>query len=182
MNFLDKNFGRLGNRMFQMAALYSMARDLEVDYYFQDEKWFKKYENEIRQIFGTDIGKDERVSLHIRRTDMVTNGFDINLSETDYYDRAIAMFPTNRFLVFSDDISWCKEKFKDERFDFSEGLNEEQDLKVMASCNHNITANSSFSWWAAWLNPNPEKIIICPKQNYIDGQQRRVNPKEWISI
>lgn len=182
MNFLQKHFGRLGNTMFQMAALYVYSKELGVDYYFQDEKWFEKYKQDILRMFGSDIGFDHRVSLHIRRTDMVTNNFDINLSETDFYDKAIAMFPGDRFLVFSDDISWCKERFKGDRFDFSEGLNEEQDLKLMASCKHNIIANSSFSWWAAYLNPNPSKIVVCPKQNYIDGQIRRVNPKEWLCV
>lgn len=182
MNFLDKQFGRLGNRMFQMAALYAYAKELKVDYYFQDEKWFKKYADEIRLLFGENIGYHHRVSMHIRRTDMVNNNFDINLSETDYYDKAIALFPNYKFLIFSDDLDWCKQKFIGEKFEFSEGRTEEQDLKLMASCCHNIIANSSFSWWAAYLNLNPNKIVVCPNQNYLDGQIRRVNPKEWVVI
>lgn len=66
MNFLQKNFGRLGNSMFQYAFLYSYAKDNGIDYYFQDEKWFKKYEKDIRKMFGGGIGYDDRVSLHVR--------------------------------------------------------------------------------------------------------------------
>jgi len=183
MNFVQKHFGRLGNSLFQYAYIYAQYREGNIpDIYLQDPKYFEKYKNEIILLFGENTGYDPRVSLHIRRTDMVTNNFDVNLSETDYYDKAIAMFPNYKFLVFSDDIPWCKERFKGEQFEFSEGLTEEQDLKLMASCCHNIIANSSFSWWAAYLNSNIDKKVICPKQNYIDGQTRRINPPEWITI
>jgi hypothetical protein len=183
MNFLQKNFGRLGNSMFQYAALYAWSKDLGIDYYFQDEKWFKKYQTDILKMFGGGIGFDDRVSIHVRRTDMTTNNFDINLSETDYYEKAIARFPKERFLIFSDDMNWCLNKWAaDIRFDFAQHNDEVTDLKLMASCKSNIIANSSFSWWAAYLNPNPNKVVICPEFEYLDHKERRIRPQQWIRI
>lgn len=181
MNFLQKHFGRLGNTMFQMAALYTWSKDMGVDYYFQDEKWFKKYEKDIRKMFGGGIGFDDRVAIHVRRTDMTTNNFDINLSETDYYERAIKKFPNDRFLIFSDDIGWCKNNFINGRYDFSDHT-EEEDLKLMASCKSHIIANSSFSWWAAWLGKKDNQVVICPEFEYIDHKERRIRPPEWIRL
>lgn len=190
MNFLDKTFGRLGNRMFQSAFLYAYAKNHGIDWYYQDPKWFEGYENEIKSIFMSDggIGYDERVSIHIRRGKNPSNPsepaysenpFYVNLAETDYYQRAMSLFPNKKFLIFSDDIEWCKTKFP--FADFSEG-DEITDFKKMASCQHNIIANSTFSWWAAYLNPNPHKKIIYPLNWYSDGVKRTVCPKDWTGI
>lgn len=182
MNFLDRQFGRLGNRMFQTAFFYSWAKDNGTDFYFQDEKWFKKSEKDIRKMFGGGIGYDDRVAIHVRRGDMTTNNFDINLSETDYYEKAIAKFPNEKFLIFSDDLDWCKQKFKGDRFLFNNDCTPEEDLKLMASCKSHIIANSSFSWWAAWLGKKDNQIVICPEFEYIDHKERRIRPPEWIRI
>lgn len=178
----SKIFGRLGNQMFQYAALYTFARELNTDFYFQDTKYFEKYEKEIRQLFSEGIGFLQQVSIHVRRGDYVGNPFHINLSETDYYDRAIEMFPHDNFLVFSDDIEWCKKKWGDNpRFQIMEG-DEIEDFNLMASCKHNIISNSTYSWWAAFLNPNNVKKVICPKQWFHDGKERISIPKEWLKI
>lgn len=188
---ITKLTGRLGNQMFQFAFLYAYARennlplsDDALGYYYQDEKHFEKYAEGIRQLFSKGISEDfnQLVGIHVRRTDMVTNNFDVNLSETDYYERAIEMFPGKAFIVFSDDINWCINKWgHDTRFTFSHG-DEITDFNRMAGCEHIITANSSFSWWAAYLNPNPNKKIICPKFEYIDRIERRKRPESWIRI
>lgn len=191
-NFLDKYFGRLGNRLFQTAFLYAYAKENGIDYYFQNPKWFERYALDIQKLFGEGIGYDDRVSIHIRRGTNPSNPdepaysenpFVVNLSNTNYYSQAMARFPKDRFLIFSDDIDWCiKQKiFAD--CDFRKGYSEEEDLKLMASCKHNIIANSSFSWWAAWLNPNPDKIVIAPKAWYGDGDNSRtILPANWIRI
>ena len=162
-----KIFGRLGNSLFQYATLVALAADSKSDVYFQDEKWFGKYEKEIQQMFGAGIGSRPEVSIHVRRGDYLELEHQYpNLTKTDYYTRAIALFPPDtKFLVFSDDISWCKDYFRGPQFTFSVADNPIHDLNNMASCQHNIIANSSFSWWGAYLNRNPHKIVICPNQS-----------------
>ena len=184
--------GRLGNQMFEFATLYSHAKDLGVDFYFQDEKYFKKYEDDIRKMFGEGVGFIPYVSIHVRRGGNPNlpeepryseNPFYVNLCETDYYDRAVAMFPNDKFVVFSDDPEWCLKKLGDDkRFQIMEGGTEIEDLNTMASCKSNIIANSSFSWWAGWLNPNPNKIVVAPKNWYTDGVSRTKIPKTWKQI
>lgn len=174
--------GRLGNQMFQFAALYAITREFGVDYYCQDPRWFEKYEFDIRKLFGENIKYDHRVSIHVRRTDMTTNNFDINLSETDYYKKAMALFEKEHFLVFSDDIEWCKQQELFKGCEFSEGKVDWEDLNLMAGCKGNIIANSSFSWWAAYLNPFKNKVVICPEFEYLDHIERRIRPLEWKRV
>lgn len=163
-------FGRLGNQMFQYATLIALAKETDENFYFQDVKWFQKHEALVKQYFSNGISKREEVSIHVRRGDYLD--FDHiykNLAKTDYYKRAIEEFPTGtKFIVFSDDIAWCKNypPFQGSNFEFSEGLDEVDDLNKMASCHHNILANSTFSWWAAYLNKHDDKIVICPKQEF----------------
>lgn len=185
-------FGRLGNKLFQYATLYAHAKDLGVDFYFQDEKYFKKYENEIKELFGEGIGFLDFVAIHVRRganpinpdePNYSDNPFYVNLSETDYYKNAIALFPKDNFLVFSDDPEWCKKNFFDfKRFQVMEKGDEIEDFNLMASCKSQIIANSSYSFWAGWLNPNPAKKVVAPKEWYRDGINRTVIPETWIKI
>ena len=181
MNFLDKTFGRLGNRMFQMAYIYAQFREGNIpDIYLQDPKYFNKYRNEIRQLYGQGE-KDERVAIHIRRGDYITThkNFYVNLIDDGYYARAMEHFPNERFLVFSDDIEWCKKVFKDLPCDFSEGKSVEEDLKLMSGCKGVIMANSSLSWWGAYLGSGQ---VIYPKKWFKDGVQRVGFLKEWTCV
>lgn len=173
--------GRLGNQMFQFAALYSMTKEFKTDYYCQDERWFAKYENAIRKLFGEGITYDHRIAIHVRRTDMTTNNFDVNLSETNYYKEAMALFPNEHFVIFSDDIEWCKQQELFKGCEFSKGKKDWEDLNLMAGCKGIIIANSSFSWWAAYLNPF-KPVIICPEFEYLDHIERRIRPPEWLRI
>ncbi len=183
MTHPDKLFGRLGNRMFQMAALYADSKNWNIDIYYQNEGYFKSYEAEIRELYGEGIGYLPTVSIHVRRGDYVGSTFHVDLTKTDYYERAIEMFPNEHFVVFSDDPAWCKEKWgNDPRFQIIEGNDEVTDMNLMASCKHNIIANSTFSWWAAWLNPNPGKTVVCPFEWFYDGVERISLPKTWKKI
>jgi len=186
MNFLDKNFGRLGNRMFQSAFLYAYARNKGIDWYYQDPIWFKGYEEEIKELFKQKGEPLDYVAIHVRLGDYVNNPFYVDLSSTDYYQKAIRQFPKERFMVFSDDLTWCMKYFSiDGRSPFSySALTELGDFNAMTRCKHQIIANSSFSWWAAYLNPNPNKIVIAPsvKNWYSDGVERTVCPPEWIRL
>lgn len=183
-----KIFGRLGNSMFQYAFLYAYSKRHGGDWYFQDPKWFEEYEKDIKKLFGTGIGYDDRVAIHVRRAGNPVNlkepaysenPFMVDLTKTEYYERAMAMFPKERFLIFSDDLPWCKERFKG--CDFSDN-DEVEDLNRMASCKSQIIANSSYSWWAAYLNPNPNKKVIYPSKWYADGIKRTVCSTSWIAI
>lgn len=130
------------------------------------------------------------VSLHVRRGDYLQVA-SLNLT-LDYYSEAISIFlekfPYFKLLVFSDDIDWCKEYIVGENVFYSERNSNYVDMCMMTMCDHNIIANSTFSWWGAYLNQNVDKIIVCPK-NYIgpsDPEAQFINnnyfPAEWISL
>jgi len=187
-------FGRLGNNLFQFAYIYAQMKEGNIpDIFLQDPKYFEKYGDEIRQMFGEGIGKLDLVSIHVRRGKnplnpteprYADNPFYTNLSETDYYEKAIAMFPVDKFLVFTDDVEYCRTKWGgNKRFSIHRKGNELDDLSLMASCKHNIIANSSYSFWGAFLNPNPGKIVVAPKSWYADGNTTRtVLPQQWITL
>ena len=177
--------GRLGNQMFEFAALYSFAKEQNVDFYFQDEKWFKKYEEDIKNMFGEGIGFLPFISIHVRRGDYVNNPFYVDLSKTDYYEQAIKHFPDRKFLVFSDDTEFAQKLFPDiNKFQVIQDQTEIEDFNMASSCEGHIIANSSFSWWYAWLSPSPHKKIIAPsvKNWYSDGIERTKCPESWIRI
>jgi hypothetical protein len=130
------------------------------------------------------------VSLHVRRGDYLQVA-SLNLT-LDYYSEAISIFlekfPYFKLLVFSDDIDWCKEYIVGENVFYSEHNSNYVDMCMMTMCDHNIIANSTFSWWGAYLNQNVDKIVVCPK-NYIgpsDPEAQFINnnyfPADWISL
>jgi hypothetical protein len=189
----DTIFGRLGNRMFQMAALYAHARDLGVDFYFQNPKYFDKYADEIKKLYGDDIGYLPYVAIHLRvggnpvnpnEPKYIDNSFYVPLCKTGYYIDAINKFPDRKFLVFSDDIPFAKTYFEGDKFAFDDSPSDLEAFNRMASCDSQIIANSSFSYWAAYLNPNPAKIVVAPTVDkwYADGIEKTICPQEWIRI
>jgi hypothetical protein len=138
------------------------------------------------------INQSHSVSVHIRRGDYVglTKLRPLGL---DYYTQATAYIKTNikkpHFFVFSDDSEWVKNNFTlpgDVTFVSSTGSNQitpSEELILMSSCAHNIIANSSFSWWGAWLNNHEAKIIIAPKNWYtVAINTRDLVPNSWIRI
>lgn len=186
-------FGRLGNQMFQGAALYAFAREHNTDFYFQDPKWFTKYEQEIRQLFGDGIGFLPYVAIHLRvganpvnpqEPSYSNNPYYYNLSASGYYIEALKLFPNKKFLVFSDDMNFAKMYFEGDIFAFDESSDPIQSFNQMASCDSIIMANSSFSWWAAYLNKNPGKVVVAPTIDkwYADGVERTICPPEWIRL
>ena len=144
--------------------------------YFQTEKYFKHIEDKIREDFTfskeiTEMCKElynevvdgESISLHIRRGDYTVNP-NHPTQTVEYYDKALSNFDSKiPVFVFSDDPSWChqQELFSDDRFLISDGNATEFDLCLMSLCTYHIIANSSFSWWGAWLAKS--KKIIAPK-------------------
>lgn len=183
-------FGRLGNQMFQYAYIYSQMKRGDIpDIYIQNNMYFDEYKDDILQLFGGGIGYPlDMVGIHIRRagnplnTDepkYSLNPFYVNLMNTPYYTDAMSLFRKDNFIVFSDDIKWCKTQPIFEGCEFSEGRTELEDMNLLASCKGIITANSSFSWWSAYLS---NAKVIAPKRWYSDGVERTFCPKEWIRI
>lgn len=174
------------------------------DGYWQSEKYFSNISKTIRNHFrfkesllntltkGIEkiIQKQNSVSIHIRRGDYL-NEIGWDTCNIDYYNRAIEYINrsvTNcKFYIFSDDIIWCKEQFNNTDYSFINwNTNEDswQDMYLMSICKHNIIANSTFSWWGAWLNSNPLKIVIAPKVWFKDRDNNdcHIVPNNWIKI
>ena len=143
--------------------------------FFQSDKWFKHIDDEIREDFTFkpeiyDVAKNIRdsfseksISIHIRRTDFVTNGNHVS-QKMDYYEEALTLVPQDaNVLIFSDEPEWCKHQdlFSGDRFLVSEVNDPYIDLCLMTLCDYHIMANSTFSWWAAYLAKS--KMVIAPK-------------------
>lgn len=190
----EKISGRLGNKMFQMAFMYAQVKEgIIPDIYVQDLKYFEKYEKEIKDLFSEGIGYLPYVAIHIRvganpinpeEPKYMDNPFYTSLVRTGYYIDAINLFPNRKFLVFSDDIAFAKTYLEGDKFAFDESDNDIDSFNKMASCDSQIIANSSYSWWAAYLNKNPSKTVVAPTIDkwYNDGKERIACPKEWIRI
>ena len=168
--------GRLGNQMFQYAYLYDQFQKGNLpDVYLQDEEFFKDSAQSIKALYGGGIREIDNVSIHVRRGDYVNNPFYVDLMETEYYPKAMAQFPDAEFILFSDDIEWCKNQDIFKGCEFAEGT-ELEDLNLMASCRGHIIANSSFSWWGAYLGRGQ---VVAPLEWYSDGIERTKCPVEW---
>jgi Glycosyl transferase family 11 len=174
---------------------------------FQSEIVFKDIETEIHKDFTfqnlppenihtvlLQIRGIESVAIHIRRGDYTLqhNKEVHGVLGLEYYKKAILLLlervKNPVFFVFSDDIDWVKENLRIDNIDirFFENLNapDYEDLRMMSNCKHNIIANSSFSWWGAWLNQNSNKIVIAPS-NWFVTQNKDLNhliPKAWIQL
>ena len=176
--------------------------------YWQSEKYFKKIEKTIRKEFTVKyplegnnlsmaelIEKVNSVSLHIRRGDYISNPL-INrthgVCNLDYYLKSVEelakVVDNPHFFIFSDDPAWTKKYLKLEyplTFADHNGSEEaHEDLRLMSLCKHHIMANSSFSWWGAWLNSKAEKIVIAPKK-WFQSSSLNVSdllPECWIKI
>jgi hypothetical protein len=197
MRSVRQDIGGLGNLMFKQAYLWSQMRDGVIpDVYVQDEKYFDKYKEEVRQMFSNGITDKsiDRVAVHFRRGDYLkASQFHLNLWQTDYYQKALALFPDSKFLVFckdnqdpmidAADREWCiteMTRLVGDRFEMRESGTETEDLNAMASCEALIMANSTFSWWAAWLGNHTK--IICPEKWFTDGIQRCGLLDKWIKV
>ena len=164
--------------------------DLQITGFFQSEKYFKHKREYILNLFNLDYKPNNYISLHWRLKDYLNPLNGINPMPIEYYESAIDLLPSSqKIMVFSDDIEFCKRHLKEgDRFLFSENKNEYEDLSLMASCEHNIIANSSFSWWGAWLNKNPNKIVVSPHHTQWFSETNIIKdpidllPLEWVKV
>lgn len=171
---------------------------------------FKDYESKLVQLFSIDqkninlINKkypnlfqdNITVSLHIRRGDFVVISELYNpeyVLKLSYYQNALQFIKQNlkdnyKFLIFSDDIQWCRKNFKQKNIIFIEDNYDYIDLWMMSMCNHNIISSSSFSWWGAFLNQNSNKIVIAPEKSIYREKKdclllnKKLYPNSWHII
>jgi len=166
--------------------------------FFQTEKYFKHIRDEIIEDFSfkkniTDDCDDilelfeNPIALHIRRGDFLINYQNHHNQTLDYYSKALEYFPKDQqVIIFSDDPDWCEEQelFSDDRFLVSKGNSPYHDLYLMSRCKDFIIANSSFSWWGAWLS-NYDKVIAPSKWfgvNNADKKTDDVYCSDWIKV
>lgn len=131
----------------------------------------------------------ESVSLHIRRGDYLKNSI-YGVCDGEYYKKAIELVNSKidnpKFYVFSDDPEWCKgfmlsQKVNHQIITHNTGVNSYKDMYLMTQCKHNIIANSTFSWWGAWLNRNKSKLVLCPNK-WTTSIPMTPNPQKWVYI
>jgi hypothetical protein len=196
-------------------AMLELGDDVYVDGFWQSEKYFSdaaeliaaeltpkepaisryahQYVERLRLLGGPVV------SLHVRRGDLAEANEELGTPRMvygaavglDYITAAIARFGGHgRFLVFSDtarDIEWCKRNIRADKLHFSEGHSDVQDMRIMSACDHHIIANSTFSWWAAWLNHRPGRRVVSPaKWSYPEAAVHMVTddliPSGWEVI
>lgn len=176
--------------------------------FFQRFDYLQAIENDIRSLFcftpfteseniaiAQRIAESESVSIHIRRGNYVKPRQRIvygDICTPEYYKEAIRrvkeQIKNPKFFVFSNDVKWVKQEFAFDNAEYitiNTGKKSFRDMQLMSLCKHNIIANSSFSWWGAWLNKNPEKLVFAPAKwhhNHPDGHTDRLIPPSWTRI
>ena len=210
-----RRFGMDFSRRIKEKSLLFDKKLLEIDDnsyldgYFQCEKYFKDIREIILKQFtiNQDISNytkeiknkiqnsQNSCSLHIRRGDFV-NSTNINIHgacDIEYYKKAMKYLEEKvvniNYFIFSDDIEWVKENLAIQNaiyIDSKEKRIPHEDIYLMSLCKNNIIANSSFSWWGAWLNQNENKIVIAPKRWFADdkleSQSKDIVCESWVKI
>lgn len=208
-HFIDRKF------CYQSEIFLNRSKDLYLEGDWQTEKYFSFIEDKIRKTFSfkalisekniklLESLSNDNASIHIRRGDYLKTQ-TMNVCDERYYLNAVKKLlelkPIKELLVFSDDIAWCREKLNLERFnlkviyvDWNTKEDSYQDMYLMSKCNNSIIANSSFSWWGAWLSENPSKTVICPEiwnlrqlnpdmDKYYRSNYDDIIPSSWIKV
>jgi len=201
------NFKILKNThtLFEPEAL-NWTGDLFLDGYWQSPLYFDDIRETLLQEFQlltplsapvlkykSQMETVPSVSLHVRRGDYASNPQvhrEFGVCEASYYQAAITrvveVVKNPVFLIFSDDIAWVKEHLAlppSAVFVEDPELSDVEELALMSMCKHNIIANSTFSWWGAWLNQNPDKIVIAPTP-WFDSipYDKNLTSESWILL
>jgi hypothetical protein len=184
----DLNYCILSSRFDLYITWYNHIKDTVDSLNYKD--YIIEYAKEFLQ--NTNPNNKTTVSLHVRRGDYLNPEHShFNQLGVDYYEKAISELGLTDFklLIFSNDISWCQNNLSNLHSDITYSIqhNYQADMAIMSHCNHNIIANSSFSWWGAYFNKNPTKKIVCPK-NYLQNHplaaiiNEKYYPDDWIAI
>jgi hypothetical protein len=181
-----------------------LSGNVILDGYWQSYRYFDGYEDFVHNLFRSPslispanerllkrISSTDSISLHIRRGDYNTSTGKTyhGLMSLDYYKKSLSKITDQVkepvVFIFSDEIDWCKSNIKLGQptvfIDSNGPSSGVEDMRLMSACRHNIIANSSFSWWAAWLNLNDGKIVCAPR-NWFAGEKHQINdriPPEW---
>ena len=175
--------------------------------YWQSEKYFSEVAETIRADFtfrhplssqntelAKKIGQTMSISLHVRRGDYASNPKTKaahGLCSLDYYRAAIRRMTESierpEFFIFSDDIAWARANLASDfpcwYVDHNRGAESYNDMHLMSLCRHHIIANSSFSWWGAWLNPKSDKTVLAPKKWFADDNRPMdLFPASWVTL
>lgn len=195
--YVDK-IGPFQPEIFEMDNVYLSG-------YWQNENYFKDIKETICRDFSfseevikknKDICKrlkqENSVSVHIRRGDYLTTEntrIHGNICTERYYENAMAYIRENienpHFYIFTDDLQWAREKYQGEDITIVDGNRDNSsyvDMFLMSQCKHNIVANSTFSWWGAWLNANPDKLVLTPPKWLNNFEEAQIACADWIII
>jgi hypothetical protein len=186
---------------FHYSPIPKLDGNIKLIGHFQSEKYFIDHRDEVLDLFEIDNGTKEKLleryshiinqdtcSIHIRRGDYLNIQNHHPIQPIEYYENAIKIVGEEKhFVIFSDDIKWCEENFNFlKNKTFISGNKDYEDLYLMSMCRNNIIANSTFSWWGAWLNTNENKQVIIPSKWFgISNSHLNTNDlycKNWIIL
>jgi hypothetical protein len=165
--------------------------------YFQSEKYFPDKDFVLNLFEPSDYIKEQlekykeivgqnKASIHVRRGDYIKLNHVYNVLDIDYYRKAISClqdFGINEYLIFSNDTEWCNDNFKGDQFTFIHD-NSFVELFLMSKCTHHVVANSSFSWWGAWLGNDSKRVNIAPRKWFATDtpSSKDIIPATWIAL
>lgn len=174
-------FAKVNEPFFHYQQIKAKSKTVYTGYW-QSEKYFSKYRDDIIAMFGITPSTDG-VSLHVRRGDYLNFPNHHPVQPIDYYVQATKMFPDKQVKVFSDDLLWCMENLPyDWKYSSIDNTGAD-DFAEMASYSNHVISNSSFSWWAAWLNG--EKVVAPKKwlgKSLSHYKTTDLVPDRWQSI
>jgi hypothetical protein len=193
-----RRFNAVDPSQFNYSEIPFYKNGVKLCGFFQSLKYFEHCQEDIKSVFKLNIKPVDAVSIHVRRGDYVTYSNSFPPITEDYIFQAISIIETYyaaknigrpKWIWFSDDREWCLEMLKKigGKHEIANG-NEFEDLSLMASCSHHIIANSTFSWWGAYLGHNPDKIIVSPHHEnwfgpgFTGSAPKDLIPDNWIQI
>lgn len=188
--------------------ILSAPNDVYLEGCWQSERYFADISDVLRHEFVVRYKPDpqnqkladliqcaDSVSLHVRRSDYIYDSITNKTHGTcgkDYYERSVNYIASHisspNLFIFSDEPQWAKDNLKFDLpktfVDCNDDSRNYEDLRLMSLCKHNIIANSSFSWWGAWLNSNANKIVVAPKKWFNDNTRNTKDliPEQWVRL
>lgn len=191
-----------------LSTLNKMSKNIYLDGYWNDYRIFVDQNDKILSDFTLSVPLSEEskdvlskikqgvsASIHVRRGDYITDAGSNakhGVLPREYYETASSIIAKNNdavhFYVFSDDIDWCRTNIKLKQkvtfVDHNTAERSYEDMYLMSQCSHNIIANSTFSWWGAWLNQNTDRQVVAPARWFNDDTQARDSliPPEWSLV
>jgi hypothetical protein len=191
-HFIEKEYIQIINYYHEPSYVYAeipLLKDCSLSGYFQSWKYFYNCRQYVKKVLSPTPVEDlkDYCCVHVRRGDYLNYPKHHPTQTMQYYMTAAEKIPVKKFMVFSDDIEWCRQNFKGNEFTINETESNLSDFRKMISCSNFIIANSSFSWWAAWLSKNYSKVVVAPS-NWFGPKLKDSSPTtdlippEWIII